>query len=271
MKNFSFYVLLLLSKHLIAQNFDRSYIQFSNFQTNEFGVGVQINFEYQYLEHAPDSFNLTVEARLKAPNQKEVVVSSPVYFSNRPKSERSGYKTVFFDYRKINLNAGSHSLLFELELTDKKGYRHQLASSSIMIQQPKRYAVMVEVNGGQVAPMKPSGKTWDSASMFSLSKHFPDPQWWMYIESTFQAEPSVVNKNSLSAPSARFDLVVLHNQKLFIKLFDNDGIVNSDDLIGSFRVHHPNELMSSSLRQQNANHVTGFNVNMKKELIVVRD
>lgn len=262
---------LLLATNLVAQPTDLSGLVINNVQPSTYAKGIQIKFDYQYLDQFPDSLSFAMTARLRTSSLQEVAVSKPIYFMKRPKSDKAGDRSITIPYRDIGLNEGSHNLRIELEAFHTDDYNHLLASTNYFIQQPKRYTVNIQIDGGQITDLKSSGQTWDAGRLFSNKNEIklPDPQWWVYIESTYLNEPSPSNENSLVAPSAYFSVIILQSEKLYIKLYDEDGFINRDDLIGTFRIHHPQETMRESLLNQNAENVSKFNVHIDKQLLIL--
>ncbi len=264
-------LVLVSSIHLFAQQSDLSELLVSNVQSSTNAKGLQIKFDYEYLNSFPDSLNFAVIARLKTTEQKEVHISKPIYFIKRIKTSKKGDRRITIPYRTIALNEGDYQLNIVLEAYHQEGNYHLLATSTAYIQQPKRFVLEIDVSNGQVSPLKSGGYTWDALPLFSRKKEvkLPDPQWWVYIESTYMDEPSVSNKNTLLVPSANFRIIALHTEKVYIKLYDEDGFINKDDLIGTFRIHHPETTMRQTLLNQNAENVTRFNVEVNKYQLVL--
>jgi len=246
MKNFSLCILLLLSMNLLCQDFDHSSLQFSNLRISDFKKGFFVEFDYLYLDHFPDSISLDINIRLKTTNLKEITSPERLRLYKYPDSKRSGSRITAFNYGNIELNEGGYPMIIELETTDSRGYKHQLASYSIFINQPRRYNVKIEVEGGQVTASNPSGNTWDYKGSYDSGSNKPDLQWWMYVDGKHLSEASNVSRNSLLAPSAYFDFVLLRGEKLEIKLYDKDNFA-TDDIIGTFKINHPHDRMDAFL------------------------
>lgn len=262
---------ILFSISLFAQSSDLSSLLISNLKTSTNAKGLQIKFDYQYLNSFPDSLNFAVIARLKTADQREVVISKPIYLTKRTKTPKEGDRMITIPFRTIELNEGDYQLNVELEAYHQEGNNFLLSATTTYLQQPKRYVIEVEVSKGIVSILNSRGQSWDSTPLFSRKKEkrLPDPQWWIYIESTYLNTPSSASKDSFSAPSANFRIIVLHSEKVYIKLYDEDGFINKDDLIGTFRILHPHTAMQESLLNQTAENVTGFNVNMRKYQLIL--
>jgi len=269
MKKVISFVFFLLSVQLVAQDADLSGFHISNITTTTIAKGIQVKFDYTYLDHFPDSLSFATTAKLKTTDHREVALSRPAYFMKRPKSTRTGDRTIIIPFREIELNEGTHQLRIELEAYYKESYKQLLGSSNYTVQQPRRYEMTINLSGGQVTPLNSSSQTWDPSRLFSNKKEhrLPDPQWWVYIGSSFYMhEPSEPNINDLQAPSASFRIILMQFEKVYVKLYDKDDFINRDDLIGTYRIVHPAESMNQALNNQNAENVSGFDVQMTKQL-----
>lgn len=226
---------------------------------------IKVDVGFNYTEQAADSSNMPLKIRLLHEGEE---VYSKVKNVSRRNGNTLGGKTSFYliPYRNIDLDEGTYTLDLELSIGAYGEDALVQASQSIRMNQPKRYIVLLTVSGGEVKPL--TNETWDAVPFFGKhAKSNPDPQWWVYIDKTW-TQSSKVNKNSFFAPSASFEVILLHTEQLHLKLYDEDHFINRDDKIGSFRVYHPELEMEDKMLNFNDYKVEGVTITMQKRELI---
>lgn len=165
--------------------------------------------------------------------------------------------------RNLELNEGQHQLKVAFQLVLQEGDRLEHEHSCLIDtypyahKQPKRYEITVDLSGGTVEP-----GVWDHHD-----NPITDLQWWIYIGDNF-VKSSKLKRNSYIPPDVSFKIIALHSERVMVRLYDKDPF-KRDDLVGSYRVRHPDRSMRKSVSGVKAGKVSGFDVGFEKRLFLV--